>query len=174
MKNIILASLLIAGLSTSVAQAQQVQVDTIYVNKQQAWCSKEKAAMYAVVTSIPSVQKVSYYTMDGRLVETTCYNKYVKDISARIKEGESTLYYNDGSIKASTLYSKGKLHSVKAYYPNGKLQREDSYDKNGKLEKSLLYDESGKATKNKEPWERRAEFPGGNTACRDAIKSTLK
>ena len=174
MKNIILASLLIAGLSTSVAQAQQVQVDTIYVNKQQAWCSKEKAAMYAIVTSIPSVKKVSYYTMDGTLVETTCYNKYVKDISARIKEGESTLYYNDGSIKASTLYSKGKLHSVKAYYPNGKLQREDSYDKNGKLEKSLLYDESGKATKNKEPWERRAEFPGGNTAFRDAIKSTLK
>ena len=37
-----------------------------------------------------------------------------------------------------------------------------------------LYDESGKATKNKEPWERRAEFPGGNTAFRDAIKSTLK
>lgn len=174
MKNIILASLLIAGLSTSVAQAQQVQVDTIYVNKQQAWCSKDKASMYAVVTSIPSVQKVSYYMMDGTLVETTYYNKYVKDISDRIKEGESTLYYNDGNVKASIFYSNGKLHSVKAYYPDGKLQREDSYDKNGKLKKSLLYDENGKATKNKEPWERKPEFPGGNIALMNVVKSTLK
>ena len=157
-------------LFTTVAQAQ----DTIYVNEHHKWCSKEKADSYVVVTSSSPLTKVDSYTMEGKLTETTYYIRYVEEVFQCIKEGESTLYYEDGSIKATAFYSNGKLQSVKAYYPDGKLQREDSYTKKGKLKKSFLYNKEGKPTKNREPWERQPEFPGGDIALMNAVSSILK
>ncbi len=155
----------------TIVQAQ----DTIYVTQYHEWCPKEKADSYAVVTSSSPLTKVDSYTMEGKLIETAYYKRYVEPIYQRIKEGKSTLYYEeDGKTKAIVLYDDGKLQSVKAYYPDGKLQREDSYDKKGKLKKSFLYDTDGKATKNRDPWERQPQFPGGNIALMNAVNSTLK
>lgn len=164
--------LTIAGCLLAIAGYAQ---DTIYVNKHHEWCSKEKADSYVVVTSSSPLTKVDSYSMEGKLMETTYYKRYVEPIYQRIKEGESTLYYEeDGKTKAIVLYADGELQSVKAYYPDGKLQREDSYDKKGKLKKSFLYDKEGKATKNRDPWERQPQFPGGNIALMNAVNSTLK
>lgn len=169
MKRIVLTGLL-TGCLFMVAQAQ----DTIYINKHQQWVKKEKAETYAVVQKKSTIIQVDVYTMEGKLKETSHYTSYTKQPYDRIKEGISYYYYEDGSIKAEVNYAKGKLQHVKAYYPDGKLQREDSYNKKGVLKTSYMYDTEGKATENKEPWERKPEFPGGNTAFARILKANVK
>ncbi|MFD1470376.1 TonB family protein [Hymenobacter caeli] len=64
------------------------------------------------------------------------------NLRRRLRDGETTIYYDNGSVKRRTTYRAGDAQEESAYYPNGKLRRHRIFGKEAVAE-SKCFDEHG-------------------------------
>lgn len=89
-------------------------------------------ASYAIETefldSIRAIERVYWAPQKIREVAT------FSNIRLRRRDGETTVYHDNGVVKRREQYHNGfRQGEGFAYYPDGKLRRHDSYDKQKKL-----------------------------------------
>ncbi|RSK33133.1 energy transducer TonB [Hymenobacter metallilatus] len=112
------------------AQAENRKSFVFYSTQHQPLPSS-KGASYAIETefldSINATERI--YWAPQKLRETATFS----NLRLRRRDGETVVYYNDGTIKRREQYRNGRRQGEGfAYHPNGKLRRHDVYDDQGR------------------------------------------
>ncbi len=99
---------------------------------------------------------VSTYAPDGRLLESVTY----ADSTARVRHGETTVWYPNGKARMRETYSEGQLRERLINYPSGRKQLFEQFDSDGLLLLGRSFAESGAIVPYR-PYNADAEFEGG-------------
>jgi len=109
------------------------------------------------------------YSLTGGIKSEQHYS----DVKKRKLAGPSTIYHANGKISAVYRNSaNGYDGELKSYFKNGNLRRKDLFN-DGKFISGNCYTESGADTTHYD-YEVMPEFPGGETAMLNYIRSNVK
>jgi Gram-negative bacterial TonB protein C-terminal len=129
-----------------------------YYDNNWAPAEKEKAVYYATFTKEGDVYKCISYWIDSNIVAG---KSTFKDTTMAHRIGRQVLYYKNGDVADSSMYTNDGYTIEKiAYYENRKLALHYSKPVNQEKETIEAYDRDGKRIKDY-VYEREAEFPGG-------------
>ena len=114
----------------------------VYYSAQHQPLDSSKGASYAIKTtysdSIRAVETVYWAPQKVREVA------HFSNIRLRRRDGETVVYYDDGTVKRREQYRNGfRQGEGFAYYPNGQVRRHDKFD-NQKRELQECFDDAGK------------------------------
>lgn len=124
-----------------VAAQTQARRTFVFYSAQHQALSSSKGVSYAIETvfldSVSGTERV--YWAPQKLREIAAFS----NLRLRRRDGETIVYYNDGTIKRREQYRDGVRQGEGfAYYSNGKLRRHDTYD-NGKRRIEKCFDTAG-------------------------------
>lgn len=138
-----------------------------YYDNNWAPAEKENAVYYATFTKEGEVYKCVSYWMGSNIISG---KSTFKDTTMSHKMGQQVLYYKNGDVADSSLYSEDGLAIERlAYYENKKLALHYSKPLNQEKETIEAYDREGKRIKDY-IYEKEAEFKGGTKAWFNYIK----
>ncbi|MDR0891929.1 MAG: TonB family protein [Mediterranea sp.] len=170
----------------------------IYLTKDGEYGKADEASAYVIITDEDGKgQKVETYSMGDTLKSITYYSKFGKERNKRVRDGVSTYYYKDGTVRSvdtfannhregesKVFYPSGALKldanykggllndSLTLYYPNGKIRRKEVYQSN-KCISGKLWDEEGNELPFN-PYFILPQFPGGIEKCKEVMEQLLK